>query len=139
MFTRALSGLEVLQVFDPEAAKKLLQEAGYGPGGKPFPRVTYVYDTNDEHKKVAEQLQAAVRAWIDHQIRSASGDGPTDLHPDLLRLVEAPAFEEVMKRLQGNRWQAARWLGLNRATVRRRLAKYFPSEQGEGDDGDDER
>jgi hypothetical protein len=41
-----------------------------------------------------------------------------------------------MRRVQGNRWLAAKWLGLNRATVRRRLAKYFPSEQP--DDGDDD-
>ena len=29
-----------------------------------------------------------------------------------------------MRRLQGNRWVAAQWLGLNRATVRKKLTKY---------------
>jgi DNA-binding protein Fis len=29
-----------------------------------------------------------------------------------------------MRRLKGNRWVAAQWLGLNRATVRKKLALY---------------
>jgi hypothetical protein len=29
-----------------------------------------------------------------------------------------------MRRVQGNRWVAAQWLGLNRATVRKKLALY---------------
>lgn len=60
--------------FDPEAAKKLLQEAGYGPGGKPFPRVTYVYDTNDEHKMVAEQLQGVWRAALGIDVKLENSD-----------------------------------------------------------------
>ena len=38
--------------------------------------------------------------------------------------------DEVMRRVQGNRQEAARWLGLNRATVRKLLARYFPSSDG---------
>ena len=29
-----------------------------------------------------------------------------------------------MRRVQGNRWVAAQWLGLNRATVRKKLGLY---------------
>jgi hypothetical protein len=29
-----------------------------------------------------------------------------------------------MRRVQGNRWVAAQWLGLNRATVRKKLGRY---------------
>ena len=64
-----------------------------------------------------------MRAWIDHRIRSG-GDAPVDLYADLLQTIEPPAFEEVMRRVQGNRWLAAKWLGLNRATVRKKLAAY---------------
>jgi DNA-binding protein Fis len=33
-------------------------------------------------------------------------------------------FDEVMRRVRGNRWLAAQWLGMNRATVRKKLAQY---------------
>lgn len=39
-----------------EEARKLLAEAGY-PDGKGFPTVEYLYNTNDEHKSIAEALQ----------------------------------------------------------------------------------
>jgi DNA-binding NtrC family response regulator len=39
----------------------------------------------------------------------------------------------VLTRLRGNRWAAAQWLGLNRATVRKKLASYglHPNRTGE--------
>ena len=33
-------------------------------------------------------------------------------------------LDEVMRRVHGNRWVAAQWLGLNRATVRKKLGLY---------------
>lgn len=39
-----------------EEAKKLLAEAGY-PGGKGFPVFTYLYNTSESHKKIAEAVQ----------------------------------------------------------------------------------
>jgi DNA-binding protein Fis len=46
------------------------------------------------------------------------------LYDELLRLVEPALLEDVMRRLKGNRWVAAQWLGLNRATVRKKLGHY---------------
>ena len=45
-----------LPQFDPKKARALLQEAGYGPG-HPFPEITYVYNTAEQHKQIAEALQ----------------------------------------------------------------------------------
>ncbi len=39
-----------------EEAKKLLAEAGY-LNGKGFPKITYIYNTNEGHQRVAEALQ----------------------------------------------------------------------------------
>ncbi|BBM85290.1 peptide ABC transporter substrate-binding protein [Candidatus Uabimicrobium amorphum] len=36
-----------------EKAKQLLKEAGYGEGGKKFPTMTILYNTNENHQKVA--------------------------------------------------------------------------------------
>src|SRR5204863_5263939 len=72
----------------------------------------------------AEQVASAVRKWLAEKVRAAGGAPPTDLYPALLQLVEPALLDDVMKRLNGNRWVAAQWLGLNRATVRKKLALY---------------
>ncbi|AEM74154.1 peptide ABC transporter substrate-binding protein [Caldicellulosiruptor acetigenus] len=41
---------------DLEKAKKLLAEAGY-PNGKGFPEIEIIYNTDENHKKVAEAIQ----------------------------------------------------------------------------------
>ncbi len=38
--------------------------------------------------------------------------------------MEPALLDDVLRRLHGNRWVAAQWLGLNRATVRKKLALY---------------
>lgn len=88
-----------------------------------------------------EQLAAAVLHWLTERVRQFGKDTPHDLYEELLRCVEPPLLEEVMRRLQGNRWAAAGWLGLNRATVRKKLQQYGLADvhrQGEKDDDEAE-
>ncbi len=42
--------------YDPEAARRLLAEAGY-PGGRGFPRLELLYNTSESHKQIAEAIQ----------------------------------------------------------------------------------
>jgi oligopeptide transport system substrate-binding protein len=42
--------------FNPKAAQDLLAKAGY-PGGKGFPKLTVIYNTNEQHKKIGEYIQ----------------------------------------------------------------------------------
>jgi two-component system nitrogen regulation response regulator GlnG len=72
----------------------------------------------------AEQLAAAVRLWLAERMKTAGGEAPVDLYAGVLRGIEPALFDEVMRRVQGNRWVAAKWLGLNRATVRKKLGLY---------------
>jgi two-component system nitrogen regulation response regulator GlnG len=88
-----------------------------------------------------DQLAAAVLHWLHDRI---GADGtPTNLYEGLLRAIEPPLLEELMRRLQGNRVVAAQWLGLNRATVRKKLTEYGladihrPPHKGTDDDSDD--
>ena len=48
--------------FDPAKAAQWLAEAGY-PGGKGLPEITLMYNTSDNHKKIAE---AIVAMWKEH-------------------------------------------------------------------------
>jgi two-component system nitrogen regulation response regulator GlnG len=70
------------------------------------------------------RLEEAVRHWLEEQMRLDPSQPPGNLHPDLLNCIEPVLLDEVMRRVHGNRWVAAKWLGLNRATVRKKLGKY---------------
>ena len=47
--------------YNPERAKELFKKAGYGPGGKPFPKIVMKLNTNEDHKRVAENIQAQLK------------------------------------------------------------------------------
>ncbi|MBF0197245.1 MAG: peptide ABC transporter substrate-binding protein [Planctomycetes bacterium] len=47
---------------NPQKARMLLEQAGYGKGGKVFPEVELLYNTSEGHKKIAE---AIVQQWED--------------------------------------------------------------------------
>lgn len=72
----------------------------------------------------ADQLASLVRQWLGERVQAGKPEPPADLYPALLRTLEPVLLEEVMRRVQGNRWVAAQWLGLNRATVRKKLAAF---------------
>lgn len=71
-----------------------------------------------------QRIQDAIAQWLQEQILQAGDSPPENLYGDLLQLVESGLLEDVMRRVNGNRWVAAQWLGLNRATVRKKLATY---------------
>ncbi len=83
----------------------------------------------------AERLAEVVKDWVADRLRQSGGKEPADLYAGLLRGVEPALLEEVMRRVGRNRVAAARWLGLNRATVRKLLRRYFPA----GADGAEEK
>jgi two-component system nitrogen regulation response regulator GlnG len=81
-----------------------------------------------------EQLAAAVRLWLADCVTRAKGEPPAGLYGELLRCVEPALLDDVMRRVHGNRWVAAHWLGLNRATVRKKLGQYGLTDAHRGGD-----
>jgi two-component system nitrogen regulation response regulator GlnG len=96
-------------------------------GGPLLPEHFPIFTVTAPPANAPEQLAAAVRAWLADHIGHNPAREPVDLYGDLLRCVEPALLDDLMRRVQGNRQMAARWLGLNRATVRKLLGKYFPS------------
>lgn len=71
--------------FDPEAARKLLADAGF-PGGKGFPKIEILYNTQEAHKKIAAAIQ---EMWREH------------LHIDAeLRNVEWKIYLDMQTRME---------------------------------------
>jgi two-component system, NtrC family, nitrogen regulation response regulator GlnG len=85
-----------------------------------FPTASGIHTTVNPR----EQLAGAVLLWLQDRIQAAGSQAHANLYEELLRCIEPPLLEELMRRLQGNRVVAAQWLGLNRATVRKKLAEY---------------
>lgn len=67
-----------------------------------------------------EHVALAVRRYL-----ADLGDNtPDDLFEVVMREVEAPLFAEVMRHFGGNQSRAAAALGINRATLRKKLRHY---------------
>ena len=85
---------------------------------------------------VGERLAGVVREWVGEQVRAAGKGEPAELYQRLLDEMEEAAVGEVLRRLDGNRLAAARWLGLARATVRKMIAKHGlggPADEADGE------
>ncbi len=105
--------------------RNALEHAAIVARGEPlhrehFPRLTSELAATSPD----EQVAASVRKWVSERVRVAGREAPVELYQTLLRCVEPALLEEVMRRVLDNRWVAAHWLGLNRATVRKKLKEY---------------
>ena len=72
--------------------------------------------------------QPALRECVARAVRRYLADlgsnDADDLYEVVLREVEAPLFAEVMRHCEGNQTRAAAALGINRATLRKKLRQY---------------
>ncbi|WP_432770507.1 MAG: sigma-54-dependent Fis family transcriptional regulator [Sphingopyxis sp.] len=69
----------------------------------------------------AETIARAVDDWTRERMAGPDGDG--DIHAQLEAIVEAALLRRVLREVRGNQLEAARRLGINRNTLRKRLGQ----------------
>ena len=67
------------------------------------------------------ELSDCVKRTLNRYFRDLDGQQPHAVYDMVLRCIEKPMLEVVMKQAGGNQTQAAEILGINRNTLRRKL------------------
>ncbi len=78
----------------------------------------------DEKKEASVPLNGHVKTAVEHYFDDLDGHMPEDLYRMVLSEMERPLFETVLQRCGSNLSLASRVLGINRATLRKKLCQY---------------
>ena len=70
------------------------------------------------------QIEQCVRETLQRYFDDLRGTEPNAVHEMIMSAVEKPLLEVVMRQADGNQSRAADWLGINRNTLRRKLADH---------------
>ncbi|SDH90645.1 MULTISPECIES: helix-turn-helix domain-containing protein [unclassified Nitrosomonas] len=69
------------------------------------------------------EIASCLRKSIEAYLKDLDGERPCSIYEMVIRSVERPLFELAMEYAGGNQTKAAELLGINRNTLRNRLAK----------------
>lgn len=69
-------------------------------------------------------IEECVRSSLETYLRDLRGIEPDGMYDMMLGVVERPLLEVVMRHADHNQSKAAQWLGLNRNTLRKKLALH---------------
>ena len=72
----------------------------------------------------SEPLRACVKEAVESYLRDLDGHDVSDLFDLVMAEVEAPLLETVLMHAKGNQSRTAAMLGINRATLRKKLKRY---------------
>ena len=90
------------------------------PDPAPSAVVVPLHEPAPDYKPLAFHVKQA----LDRYFAALEGHPPGGLYELVLNEIERPLLEEVMRRTRGNVSKAALQLGLNRATLRKKLEKH---------------
>ncbi len=68
-----------------------------------------------------QPLRSCVKSMLENYFNDLDGHEPGDLYEMVVREVEHPLLETVMVHTRGNQSKAAKMLGINRGTLRKKL------------------
>jgi len=72
----------------------------------------------------SNEIGRSIQHSLDEYFRKLDGEPPHGVYDMVIGHVERALLESMLERAQGNQTQAADMLGMNRNTLRAKLAKY---------------
>jgi Fis family transcriptional regulator len=73
---------------------------------------------------MSSEINDCVRRSLNRYFRDLAGQAPHAIYAMVLKSVELPMLEVVMKQAEGNQTVAAEMLGISRGTLRRMLVEH---------------
>jgi Fis family transcriptional regulator len=70
------------------------------------------------------EIARCVRNAVEEYFNDLDGEKPHAIHEMVMRSVEKPLIEMLMKQAGGNQTRAAELLGVNRNTLRNKIKQY---------------
>jgi len=70
------------------------------------------------------EIARCVRRAVEDYLKDLDGEKPHPLYRMVMRSVEKPLVELVMKYSEGNQTRSAELLGINRNTLRNKIRQY---------------
>ena len=71
-----------------------------------------------------KNLPDNIDTLLDQYFNDLDGDEPTAIYEMVINAVEKPLLLYIMNKTEGNQSKAAKMLGLNRNTLRKKLKQY---------------
>ena len=71
-----------------------------------------------------KNLPDNIDTLLDQYFNDLDGDEPTAIYEMVINTVEKPLLLYIMNKTEGNQSKAAKMLGLNRNTLRKKLKEY---------------
>ncbi|MCX8145993.1 MAG: Fis family transcriptional regulator [Azovibrio sp.] len=71
-----------------------------------------------------QDIAACVLGALEKYFRDLDGEKPTAIYDMVIKSVERPMLEMVLRQAGGNQTQAAEMLGINRNTLRKKLTEF---------------
>jgi Fis family transcriptional regulator len=71
-----------------------------------------------------KQIEECIREGLEGYFSDLDGVEPAAMYDMILKVVERPLLDVVMKHADQNQSRAAAWLGINRNTLRRKLVEH---------------
>ena len=102
--------------------------AGPLPAWRTLNQIPQIMVASGAHEAAVDPQDVSLASYVEKKIgdfvRAMNVGSGKNLYPTLMRAVERPLIELALRETHGNQIKAARLLGLNRNTLRKKITEF---------------